>query len=245
VYLDCRGAGSPTVILETGFGGGADGWGYVLDGVAAFTRVCAWDRPGIGRSAARGLHSGGEAEADLRAALETAGEQGPFIVVAHSLGGVYARLFAAAGPPNGRTATEHDAVLAFVMLDIYEPDLGMDRDPALAPEVQAFLRQNLDAAGPMFQQGEDLDWPATLHELARLGPTRLPAVLLMVDPHQHLTHPDPAVVGAMVDAWYRAIAARYPNGRLEIVNTSHFVQFDRPDLVLDQIRRLVTEQRAA
>jgi hypothetical protein len=157
----------------------------------------------------------------------------------------YARLFAAAPPPNLRSPGERDAVLAFVMLDIYEPDLGMDQDPALSPDVRAFIRQNLDAAGPTFRQGEDLDWPATLAELAKLGPTRLPTVLLMVDPHQHLANPDPAVVSAMVDAWYRAIAVRYPNGRLEIVPTGHIVHLDRPDIVLDWVRRVVEEQGAS
>ncbi|TME12231.1 MAG: alpha/beta hydrolase [Chloroflexi bacterium] len=244
VYLDCRGAGSPTVILETGFGGGADGWGYVLDGVAAFTRVCAWDRPGIGRSAARGLHSAGEAAADLRAALETAGEEGPFIVVAHSLGGVYARVFAAAGPPGGRGATARDAVLAFVMLDTYEPDLGVADDPALSPETRAMVRQALDDGGTMLQAGEEVDWAATLAELRPLNPTELPAVLLMTDPHQHYGGHEPAVTEALVAAWYRAIPVRYPNGTLEIVPTGHFVQLERPDLVIERVRELVTEQRA-
>ena len=81
VYLDCRGTGSPTVILETGFGGGAAGWGPLLDGVAAFTRVCAWDRPGIGRSDGHGLHSGAQTARILRGALTAAGEQGPFVIV--------------------------------------------------------------------------------------------------------------------------------------------------------------------
>src|SRR5262245_40787465 len=57
LYLECRGQGSPTVILEAGAFGRADVWSrdnlhpagartMVLPGVAAFTRVCAYDRPG-------------------------------------------------------------------------------------------------------------------------------------------------------------------------------------------------------
>src|SRR5439155_848236 len=133
--------------------------------------VCAWDRPGIGRSTARGLHSAGEAASDLRAALQTAGEAGPFIAVAHSLGGVYARLFAAADPPGGRDATPRDAVLAFVMLDTYEPDLGVADDPALSPETRAMVQQSLDEGGAAFRAGEELDWAATLAELAPLRHT--------------------------------------------------------------------------
>ena len=245
VYLDCRGAGSPTVILEAGFQSGADGWGYVLDDVAGFTRVCAWDRPGIGRSPARGLHSAGEAAADLRAALEAAGEVGPFIVVAHSLGGVYARVFAAANPPGGRAATARDAVLAFVMLDTYEPDLGVADDPALSPETRAMVAQALVDGGTMLQAGEELDWARTLAELKPLNPTDLPAQLLFVDQHQHYGGHEPAVTEALIAAWYRAIAIRYPNVTLEIVPTGHQIQLERPDLVIELVRQLVTANRAA
>ena len=244
VYLDCRGAGSPTVILEAGFGSGADSWGYVLDGVAEFTRVCAWDRPGIGRSAARELHSAGEAEADLRAALDGAGEVGPFIVVAHSLGGVYGRVFAAAGPPGGRAATARDEVLAFVMLDTYEPDLGVADDPALSAETRAMVRQSLDDGGAMFRAGEALDWAATLAELRLLNPTELPAVLLMADPSQHYGGHEPAVTASLIAAWYRAMPIRYPKGTVEIVPTGHQIHLERPDLVIERVRQLVTEQRA-
>lgn len=240
VYLDCRGAGSPTVILEAGFGSGAGGWGEVLDGVAGFTRVCAWDRPGLGRSDARGFHSGLDAAADLRAALHGAGEQGPFVVVAHSLGGVYARLFAASQPD-----TDSASVLAFVMIDTYEPDLGLVDDPALDAAFRAVVRESLDSTGAMIQGGEDLDWAATLEELAGVGPIELPTILLTVDPNGRYANPDPAVVAERVAAWHRGIAARYPNGRLEIVpGAGHMLQFDRPALVIERVREVVQRYRS-
>ena len=56
IYLECRGSGSPTVVLQSGFGNGADVWSLSTDGtpavapaVAEFTRVCAYDRPGSTR----------------------------------------------------------------------------------------------------------------------------------------------------------------------------------------------------
>jgi pimeloyl-ACP methyl ester carboxylesterase len=239
VYVDCRGAGSPTVILEAGFGSGAGGWGHVLDGIAATTRVCAWDRPGLGRSTGRGLHTGAEAVADLRAALAGAGERGPFVVVAHSLGGVYAQLFAA------EPAADGSRVEAFVMLDTYEPLLGMDTDPSLPADVRAEIRESIDGTGEMIQGGEDLDWAATMVELEALGPVTLPSVLLMIDPR--LRYGDPAQPGpaALIDAWNRAMARRYPEGRLVLVpNSGHLVQFDQPNLVIARIRELVLQLRA-
>jgi pimeloyl-ACP methyl ester carboxylesterase len=234
VYLDCRGSGTPTVILEAGLGGGAEGWGSVFDDIAGLTRVCAWDRPGIGRSPSRGVHSGAEAAIDLHAALASAGEAGPFVVVAHSLGGMYARLFASAEPGT---------VAAFVMLDIYEPDLGIAADPALGADQRATLRSNLESGNASIAASEQLDWPATLAALVPI--TREPADLLMVDQHQRYPDADPAVTQALVDAWFRAFAAHYPNGTIEIVPTSHFVHLDRPDLVLDAVGKALAAERGS
>jgi pimeloyl-ACP methyl ester carboxylesterase len=246
VYLDCRGSGSPTVVLEAGFGSGAGSWGHVLDATAAVTRTCAWDRPGIGRSEARGLHSGAETASDLRAALGAAGESGPYVVVAHSLGGVYARLFAAAGPVPGATPGDRDAVLGFVMIDAYEPDLGMDVDAALGPEVREAIRRSIDDTGAMIQGGEALDWAATMAELAPLGPVELPALVLSIDPALRYGEPDPDRLAALLDAWHRAVAARYPNGDLEIVpNTGHLIHLERPNLVIERIREVVLRHGGA
>jgi pimeloyl-ACP methyl ester carboxylesterase len=236
VYLDCRGAGSPTVILEAGFGSGAAGWGYVFDGVAETTRVCAWDRPGIGRSEPRPLHSGGETGRILRAALAAAGESGPFVVVGHSLGGVYGRLFA---------ATSGD-VQAFVMIDTFEPDLGVDRDPALPDHLRENVRRAIDDTGAMIQGAESLDWAATMAELAALGPVEQTGISLWVDPELRFGEPDPDDKAAIIAAWYRGVAARYPNMTLEIVpNTGHIIQLERPSLVIDRIRAVVLSARAA
>lgn len=236
VYLDCRGAGSPTVLLESGFAEGAAGWVLVQDRVAEFTRVCAWDRPGIGRrSEGRGVHSARDVASNLRAALDGAGERGPFVVVAHSLGGVYARLFGADVP-----ADRSQAVLAFLMLDTYEPDLGLASDATLAADVRAKIQRSIDETGAMIAERESLNWAATLAELAEAGQVQQPAILLMLDPHTRYTDPDPARLATVIDAWYRAIAARYPHGRLEIpTGTGHVIQYDRPDLVVERARELV------
>jgi pimeloyl-ACP methyl ester carboxylesterase len=243
VYLDCRGAGSPTVILEAGFGSGAAGWGYVLDGVAETTRVCAWDRPGIGRSEAWPLHSGGETARILRAALAAAGEPGPFVLVGHSLGGVYARLFAASAD-GASTGGGRNHVLAFVMIDTFEPDLGVDADPLLSEELRANVRRTIAETGAMIQAGEALDWNATMAELAALGPVEQTGISLWVDPDLRFGEPDPDDKAAIIAAWYRGVAARYPNMALEIVpNTGHLIQLERPSLVTDRIRSVVLDVR--
>ena len=95
----CTGQGSPTVILEAGFGAGSNAWLAVQPRIAAVTRVCSYDRAGYGFSDPGSLPRDGAAIArDLDYGLKTAGISGPYVVVGHSAGGLYARLFAARRP---------------------------------------------------------------------------------------------------------------------------------------------------
>jgi len=92
----CRGRGSPTVILESGFGAGAEAWSKVQPLIAKVTRVCAYSRAGYGLSDPGPMPRDGEAIArDLDFGLRAARIGGPYVVVGHSAGGLYARLFAA------------------------------------------------------------------------------------------------------------------------------------------------------
>ena len=97
--IRCLGKGAPTVILESGFGADSQGWGRVQPIVAATTRVCAYDRAGYGYSDP-GLppRDGATIARELDRGLRAAGVSGPFVVVGHSAGGLYARLFAARRP---------------------------------------------------------------------------------------------------------------------------------------------------
>lgn len=240
VYLDCRGTGSPTVILENGYLAGAAGWGALLNETAATTRVCAWDRPGIGQSEARGRHSGAATATDLRLALEAAGERGPYVVVAHSLGALYANLFAAEMDRAGDAPVE-----ALILLDGYEPLLGADADPNLDPATRAEIRESIDGTGAMIQGGEDLDWAATLAEVAAIGPIEVETLLMPIEPRARFGDISQPVPSALVGAYERGIAARYPNGRLEYVaNSGHVVHFDRPELVAQRVREMVAAVRA-
>ena len=98
LYLDCRGSGSPTVVLEAGIGSDARSWGSVFPALARETRTCAYSRANRWGSDPRDTHTVAEAVADLRAALAAAGERPPFVLVGHSLGDVYVRVFAGQHP---------------------------------------------------------------------------------------------------------------------------------------------------
>ena len=99
LYLLCRGSGSPTVILEAGFGGTSDSWSEVQPAVARTTRTCAYDRAGLGYSPPiPGVHDAADEIADLGRLLDRAGVRPPYVLVGHSYGGLLVRLFAHAHP---------------------------------------------------------------------------------------------------------------------------------------------------
>lgn len=95
INVRCAGSGKPTVLLEGGWAASSLGWARVQALVAPRRQVCSYDRAGYGFSDPGPLPRDGAAIArDLDLALRAAGIGGPFIVVGHSAGGLYMRLFA-------------------------------------------------------------------------------------------------------------------------------------------------------
>jgi pimeloyl-ACP methyl ester carboxylesterase len=99
LHLNCTGSGSPTVVLESGLGETEAYWGWISPAVARDTRVCAYDRAGRGWSDPVSLPEDGVAVAtDLHTLLDRAHIPGPFVLVGHSSGAQYVRIFAGRYP---------------------------------------------------------------------------------------------------------------------------------------------------
>ncbi|MFY9914795.1 MAG: alpha/beta hydrolase [Nocardioidaceae bacterium] len=114
LYLDCHGHGSPTVVLANGLGEVSASWARIVDRVDDTTRVCAYDRAGQGWSQDAASPQDGQAAAlDLHRLLSVAGEQGPYLLVGHSIGGTYAMTYAAQYP---------EQVAGMVLLDSSSPE---------------------------------------------------------------------------------------------------------------------------
>lgn len=95
IHLVCMGEGSPTVILSAGVFDWSTAWSKVQPAVAARTRVCAWDRAGLGLSDPPAKPQTVDATtADLEAALEAADIKGPYVLVGHSVGAYESLLLA-------------------------------------------------------------------------------------------------------------------------------------------------------
>ena len=97
LHLQCAGSGTPVVVIETGFEDFSFDWVLVQDRVAPTTRVCAYDRAGYAWSQPGPKpRTFDQLNLELREALASAGEHGPYVLVGHSYGGLLARLFARA-----------------------------------------------------------------------------------------------------------------------------------------------------
>ena len=120
LHIDCSGQGSPTVVLEAGAAGMSAAWGWVQPRIAAVTRVCSYDRAGLGWSEAGDLRYDSAAVAPaLNALLDRAGERGPFVLAGQGLGAAFATIYA---------SRFGDQVAALVLID---PPANAAREAAI------------------------------------------------------------------------------------------------------------------
>ena len=90
----CSGTGSPAVILDAGLGDTTAAWTHVQRPIARHTRVCSYDRAGMGFSdPTTSARDAGAIVSDLHALLRRGGIAPPYVFVGHSLAGLYTRLY--------------------------------------------------------------------------------------------------------------------------------------------------------
>jgi pimeloyl-ACP methyl ester carboxylesterase len=101
LHLWCIGRGSPVVVLEAGGAGTVLDWSRVQPEVANTTRVCSYDRAGLGWSElGPAPRSGQQIVRELHRLLHAAHVSGPYVFTGHSIGGLYVRLYASAYPQD-------------------------------------------------------------------------------------------------------------------------------------------------
>jgi len=270
--LRCRGSGAPLVILESGYGVGAAGWGRVQPAIARTTQVCAYDRAGYGFSDPGPLPRDGAAAArDLDQALDAAKLYGPYIVVGHSAGGLYGRLFAARRPGE---------VQGLVLVDpsverVFPP--GTDGLQSLRRRVQRCLAAADAAPQPppddpqwtgcvspragvqaQINSRRPDTWRNQLSELDSIFGRTSEQVLRMGDllagiPTYVITASDTAASAPTVgydkpqSVWvlqHVRLALSFDRGFQRTVLSSHLVQNDRPEVVIEAVLAMVKAARA-
>ena len=267
LYLECRGTGSPVVVLEAGYRSSARVWSedlksgaprmMVLPGVAAFTRVCAYDRPGtvallnanVRQSRSDPIpmpRTVPDVVADLHALLGTAGVPGPYVFAGHSLGGLFARLYASTYPRD---------VVGLVLVDAYsemlETLLTAERWAAL---VRLNVRSGSDTVEPIPSYG-DLETigygkgNAVMRQAVAnmpLGPMPL-AVLAHARPFDLPKEAEgfsSDALESVLRAANEKLATLVPNARFFVAKGSgHDIHQDEPELVIEAIRQVVVGVR--
>jgi pimeloyl-ACP methyl ester carboxylesterase len=239
-----------------------------LASVARFTRVCAYDRPGSGRLDPRtgrfkpsrsdpvamprtALDIARDLHALLRKArtIRAAGVRGPYVLVGHSVGGLTQRLYATLHPRQtaglvtvDATPSRYVAVLGQLLAEqLLTPEqyasVTAPPPPPGLEHYSANERLALEASGAQMRQAQT---DAPLH--------RMPFVFLSL-PTVELpaTWRSEAIeaVQRMYLATQRRLAKLVPGARHVVAARSgHYIQIDRPGLVVKSIRSVVRSVRA-
>jgi len=268
LHIQCVGAGSPTVVLDAGLGGSSLDWSLVQSELGRTTRVCAYDRAGMGWSDPSPQPRTPRQIADeLHALLTNAGIAAPYVLVGHSLAGKNVRLFTIAHP---------DQVAGMVLVDARSEYVDANTSPA---EIQAF-QQNIAAQASQFRVARSLGlvrliganlWggaamPRAMRTEGMLLQTSQRAVDAQTAEGLERAADDallqaapalgdrPLIVLAsdqnMTATPYwaeaqRRQAALSTNGRLIVpAGSVHYIHWEQPTLVIDAVRQVIEEVRS-
>jgi pimeloyl-ACP methyl ester carboxylesterase len=220
LYIECQGSGAPVVILQSGLGESSSYWSRIASTVATTTRVCAYDRAGHGRSDEVGPQDGIAVANDLHTLLEQAGVPGPYVLVGHSSGGPYVRVFATRYPDQvaGVVLLDAQPADAFTALPDYPGTYSALRTTyGLGPSLA-----RIGVLGPLLgvpadeatvavaraPRDEIVSLPATLQEaeaLTSFGDRPLIVVTAGVDPQRGWLEAQDAMAGLSTNSAHRVI----------------------------------------
>lgn len=147
LHIYCTGRGSPTVILEAPAVGLSAAWAEVQHRLSQTTRVCSYDRSGLGWSETGNRpFDPSRVPEELRRLLTLVDERGPFVVVGHGLGAAFARMYAAR--PDG-------AARALVLVDPPTSDAAQQKDVWIMPASPWLARAGVMRAGRILSSKAD------------------------------------------------------------------------------------------
>ena len=254
LHINCTGTGSPTVVIVAGLGDWSTSWGGVVQPeVAKTTRVCTYDRAGMGWSEANPLPSDAAQFArELHALLENANVQGPYVMVGHSLGGLIVRVFAhdyaseVAGVvlvdsmnPKQVTESLSNKLALFSSIEAAVARVGVGRLLVKLPTIAPSLPAGDEAYYPLlfrpqtFQTtaNEYRELPASAVEAATATSFGdLPLIVLTARLNDNPGWPE----------WQNELLQLSSNSQHLIAeNSGHSIQVDEPDAAVSAILKMV------
>jgi pimeloyl-ACP methyl ester carboxylesterase len=268
MHIHCTGEGSPAVILESGLGDSYLSWRKVQPQIAKFTRVCSYDRSGIGFSDSElEPRTSKVMAAELHTLLTAAGVAPPYVLVGHSMGGYNVRLF---------TSLYRNEVAGMVLVDVSHPDQQNRFPPELKDMEGSWLREAefLEYTMPFgvprllglcdddpVQRAAECNWHSAHEGVAELKSFSesaaqtaatgslgdIPLVVLSHDPDKPSADLPPDLAKPTNAAWEKMqeeLSQLSTRGTQVVAkNSSHYIQTDRPDMVLDAVRGVVEQAR--
>ena len=259
VHVRCAGEGSPTVILEAGLPASSLTWMSVFSEIAEFTRVCTYDRPGYGWSdPAASPRTAETIVQELRMLLQTADIAPPYVLVGHSFGGLLMQLYGTRFPNDFEGMVLVDSShpnQAHRTLDLEQIE-GIARVlKLLGPLGVARLVLPVPAGDP---DSRDSSVRHLEKELLMSNRSLRTVVAEMSALRQSLSQvalsstdfgSKPLVVlteGRLRDEFWHELQADLAglstNSEWNVVEgAGHFIQHDRPDAVVDAVRRVIAQ----
>ena len=244
LYLDCKGTGSTTVILESGLDGDVVTWKDVHPEVATFTRVCRYDRTGLAHSDYGPTPRNAELTAqDLHTLLTKANIAPPYILVGHSFGGLLIRRYAFDFP---------NEVTGMIFIDSLQED-WWDEALALLPadptndstRLASFRLYLRDGWRDPSNNFEAMDIPAVVEQLRETGGFGdIPITVLTAGNFTVLNPGLPPELETALANLFREEQARLAqlstNGNQVIIpDTGHNMPRQNPQVIVDAIREMV------
>lgn len=251
LYLNCRGSGSITIVIETGVGETYRTLGSLIESLSQETRVCAYDRAGYGQSEPGPMPRDSQREADeLHQLLTNSGEQGPFLLLGHSLGALNMQVYAHTYPEeiNGLVLLDPSPLswmLGESFLDLresfIEAAIATRQDAeAAAASSDPGVNGNADYLDAVASESEEFfgSTARTLAEIQSFG--KMPLIVIGA------TEPEPGfgeAAGPFRQFWNegsRLLAGKAQSGKFILAEgSSHHIHLDAPHIVMDAILELM------
>ncbi len=229
-------ASAPTVIFESGAGGSLDEWFYIQSKVGRFARAISYDRAGNGLSE-KGFapRDGRRIAAELHAALQNAHVPAPYILVGHSLGGPYIRIFAGLYPAD---------VSGMLLVDPTQEELAAwskERNPK-PPEHRFRPDDEVDCAPLTFAQAAESRMPAGIPIIliTGMGPRIIPS-FLPKEMRAEVQKDQETVYPAKLK-FHQAWVNKTPGARLIVTeNSGHGIPLEEPELIIETVRGIIRQ----